>query len=333
MTTRIASLICLACGLVLGGVRPLAANTPAGGMTDTDLTLALVRAVERGVFLVVDDPGVSLAIIGRAPEGLGVGALRRLDVVRGRSDLIVAAQALSADHPASLDTLPRRALRIATHDGYCAARLGRVFVVDIASRGTLNVHRDAPMRATEEASEVWQGGGYVAAEILRGCPGGILATTRVSGTPARATSREPTPVERSRAELAFAGSHAGREASMFRVTGQDGGGSIGALVFAFDGSHTISIVHELLPDIWHCSGAQTVFPMLLEERGGETRSVRMPRMNFAISPRSVVVDIDGDGVIELVFEDEGSVDLFELRPSVSALTRLGGFGVSYEIGC
>jgi hypothetical protein len=225
-------------------------------------------------------------------------------------------------------------VRIATHDGYCSARLGRVFVVDIASRVTANTHRDEPMTAAEEATEVWSGGAYVAALIERGCPGGVLATTHVTGTPVRATPYEVTGRELAQAELAFAGSAAARQASVSRVgTGSDSGGTIITRGFALSDSHTLTFVSEFLSDMWHCSGAQTVFPMLLEQRAGAMRVVRVPRMDFEIPAGSVIVDIDGDGTVEMVFEYEGSVSLYELRAGVSQLTLVGGFGVNYNIGC
>ena len=325
MTPRILALLCLP----LLVIRPASADAPTAAERMADLE----RAVEKGLFLVLADEGVNLAIIGVAPEGLGSGALRRLDRGRG-GDLIVAAQALRPDHPAALDTLPRRAVRIAAQDGYCSARLGRVFVVDVASRATMNTHREEPVDDADEADEVWSGGQYVAAVIERGCLSGILATTHITGSRTRGTPHTPSPDALAQAELAFMGSATARAASIERATSPaDGGGVIATRTFSLGESHTLTFVSEVVPDVWHCSGSQVAFTMLLEQRGGVLRRIGAPRMDFEMGPGAAILDLDGDGALEIVVHYEGSTTLFELRRDHDQLVPLGGFGVSYEIGC
>ncbi|MBK6578887.1 MAG: hypothetical protein IPG17_22410 [Sandaracinaceae bacterium] len=324
MTLRFPTLLCLAGLLAL----PARADAPSAA----EHLAQLDQAVEKGLFLVLADAGVNLAIIGRAPEGLGQGALRRLD--SGRGDLIVAAQALRPDHPASLDTLPRRPLRIATSDGYCSARLGRVYVVDVASRDTMNTHREERMEDADEADEVWAGGGYVAAVIERGCRDGILATTRISASRARSTRQDPSPELRSQAELAYGGSAAAREASMYRATeAADGGGVIATHTFSLSESHRVTFVSEVIHDVWHCSGSQQAFTMVLEERSGVLRRIGAPRMDFEPAMGALILDVDGDGALEVVLQYDGTSFLFELRSDQDQLVPLGTVGVSYEIGC
>jgi hypothetical protein len=304
-------------GLLWGLTLPASADepTPAEQMADLD------RAVSKGIFLVLADEGVNLAVIGRAPEGMGEGPRRRLD--NGSGGLIVVAQALRRDHPTSLDTLPRQPVRLVGPDGSCTARLGRVFVMFVMGAGI-----DAP--------PVWNDGRYVVAVIERGCRTGLVATTHLSPADPPAALEELTPARLAQAELAFETSAASREASMFRARGgADSGGEVSAHGFRVGESHRLTFVQELIPDIWHCSGRTHAFTMILEERGGAVRRIRAPQLQLPTTGPKLILDLDGDGSLELLFEypNEGTVHLLELRPDQDQLVPLGSVHVMMLGGC
>jgi hypothetical protein len=198
----------------------------------------------------------------------------------------------------------------------------------------MNTHREERMEDADEADEVWAGGGYVAAVIERGCRDGILATTRISASRARSTRQDPSPELRSQAELAYGGSAAAREASMYRATeAADGGGVIATHTFSLSESHRVTFVSEVIHDVWHCSGSQQAFTMVLEERSGVLRRIGAPRMDFEPAMGALILDVDGDGALEVVLQYDGTSFLFELRSDQDQLVPLGTVGVSYEIGC
>ena len=308
--------------------------THADGPSEAESIARLDRAVEAGHFVVLSGHGVTLAIIGPAYEGLAQGPVLRLGAHPTR-DVIIVAKALRTEHPRSLDTLRRRAVRIATDTGFCSGRLGSVLVVDVASRQVLNMFRDAPMTDREELDETWERGAYVAAVIERGCPG-VLATTRVEGTPTRGAVVTLSSAEVAEATLVFAGSSAARMASAFRAESgsADHGGFIEHVGFSVGEDRRLVFVSEVIPDVGHCSGRRDVFTTVLDRRGGVTRSLSLPR--GAAQPHALVFDIDGDGALEILLSDflgDGDVSLFTLPLDGTALVPVGGFGINYNIGC
>lgn len=297
-----------------------------------DPRVVLERNVQRGIFPVTGDAGMNVLVLGPAYAELGRGAPRHLvPASRARADLILVGVPLASDAPRYLSSLRAQPVRAASREAFCDLRVGSVFVASLGSRSAGNTHREAPMTEREEISETWASGGeYVVALLEGACAGPVLATTRTSGTPARAGRIELPAPERAAITFAYEGTAEALEASSALTAEPDGARLDGVAVhaFGFADGRLLTFVVAHIPQMG-CDPDDLTYPVIFARRDGRTRLVSTPHPH-----PSQVLDIDGDGAIELMFEyGESHTDVYSLSPDGRALELMGQLYIGTSIGC
>ncbi len=308
-----------------------------GGAPDlaTEFAAAEVR-IRAGSFAYLDSGRASVVSVGAFPWAYGEGEPRI--IARGR--WVMAARRLPASAPPSLRALTGRPLRIAGGRRTCDAVVGEPYVVSFADaeRVTAEFNPDGPPHDPRTMGETALAAlvravsreSYLVFTVVGGsCAEGTVATTHTDGQ-ARVFARQSASAA---ADRPFKEAHA-RTASFAEVRRSAatyrGRTWVEVSRYAIaDGVELGVVAHGISSDDSGCSDDPVVLSFFLRE-GGTMREVEGPSRKALRR----VIDIDGDGIVELVFEERSlERTIYALEHAEGRLTPRASVGGNAEFGC
>jgi hypothetical protein len=300
---------------------------------------SLDESARRGVFIILEDAAVPLAIIGHAPESLGTGRTRRLEAAPSQDNFshwVIATRALPSRELPEVRALEGRSVRVVSNAGSCDAHLGRPVVARLRDSAVMRWESElrgetGPVRPAQELRQVWASSHrIVVAPIVGACQGGILATTQMQSAP-RIFGPAPTSEERNRSLAALYRASAQGVAVQTEFASYPEGWD--EPVVRVDSRWTLGDGRDLalLDAPIYESCATNRHPLLIDSRSSPSSEIAM----VGPSTLSAVFDLEGDGVLELVFtsDDWWHVNVVRLPLGASAFTPVTNINLRESMGC
>lgn len=301
---------------------------------------SLEDAARQGIFVVFDGAEQPFAVIGHASADIGAGATRRLPSRRseaGFSSWVIASRAIRRGDVPAVTSLAGRAVRVVHATGTCDATLGAPVVIGLIDSMVMRWQHElrGVNRTIGEAQATryaWSNGIHaVVAPIVGSCAQtGLIVTT---STDARTTFFPRAPASTAR-DATYA--------ARYETSAQGRAMRQAMASLPADWTQPVVEVHrwtlgatsELAlidgPILESC--ATSHFTTILDGRTSPPSEIA-----FHWSPDTLVVvlDLDGDGALELVFshDEKWSVRVMRLQVGSSALVPLAEVDLSQSMGC
>lgn len=285
-------------------------------------------------FAVYASDGVALMMLGVVDKSLAVGPFSTIGTPPRRARSVFGGRALVPEHPAAIDALVGRPVRVVGARGLCEGTLGQPVVAAMAQAMALGWRRELaglgqnlPRGREAEAAFIDADNVFLVAPII-GCTEGFAATTRmasatrilpearrdVARTRAYRDLYHDTPAFfRARALVSRLPSDWPRPARTLRR-------------FTMADTREVALVYDEVDN--GCTSSAT-FPVIFDRDGTTTRAV-----GTSLAYLKVAFDLFGDGTPWFVFADgEVTYSLMRLPTGATELERVFSYGIDEWMGC